>query len=350
MSNTATDWLATQFNTASWTVNQVCIPILFFVGIIGWTLNTITFSRPSLRSNSCATYFHASSWANLCVLFWSPFIYAVGNWSGYRLPARSILFCKIRIYFITMFCHTSVAFLLLACGDRFMLCSRNANRRRLCHVRIAYKMIIITIIICALLPLYIPLKYNRLSVVSNLCIIDIDFLIFDITYKSTIWAIIPPSLMLTLGSLTIYSLKQNARQIANIRIQIHSKDRQLVAMLIGQITLYITTTWPYVAMMIYNVLTQNILPSHKSVTRNAIETFALSFSANFFLYLYNAISFLIYTLTAPSFRRELFLALVPRFIRQQFHNRIGATTTLQQAENRTGKVSYIRSRAQVMIE
>lgn len=61
-------------------------------------------------------------------------------------------------------------------------------------------------------------------------------------------------------------------------------------MLIGQITLYITTTWPYVTVMIYNSLTQNILPSNKSATRNAIETFALSFSANFFLYLYNAVS------------------------------------------------------------
>ncbi|CAF4649465.1 unnamed protein product, partial [Rotaria sp. Silwood2] len=59
MSSTTTDWLATQFNTASWAVNQVCIPILFFVGIIGWALNTITFLRSSLRSNSCATYFHA---------------------------------------------------------------------------------------------------------------------------------------------------------------------------------------------------------------------------------------------------------------------------------------------------
>ncbi|CAF3364232.1 unnamed protein product [Rotaria sp. Silwood2] len=345
MSNTATDWLATQFNTASWAVNQVFIPILFFVGIIGWLLNTITFSRSSLRSNSCATYFHASSWANLCVLFWSPFIYAVGNWSGYRLQSRSILFCKIRIYFITMFCHTSVAFLLLACCDRLLLCSRNANRRRLCHVRIAYKMIIITVIICTLLPLYIPLKYNRLSALSNLCIIDINFLTFDVIYKLTVWAIIPPSLMLTFGSLTIYSLRQNASRVANIRV----RNRQLTAMLIGQITLYITTTWPYVTVMIYNVLTQNIPPSSKPATRIAIEAFALTFSANFFLYLFNSISFLVYTLTAPSFRRELFLALVPASIRQKFHNQIG-TTTLQQSENPTGKILYIRTHEVAIIE
>ena len=61
-------------------------------------------------------------------------------------------------------------------------------------------------------------------------------------------------------------------------------------MLIGQITLYIITTWPYVTVMIYNVLTQNISPSTKSVTRSAIEAFALTFSTNFFLYLFNAVS------------------------------------------------------------
>jgi hypothetical protein len=220
MSNTTTDWLAIQFNTASWVVNQVCLPILFFVGIIGWALNTITFLRPSLRLNSCATYFHASSWANLCVLFWSPFVYIVSNWLNYRLAAKSVVFCKIRIYFITMFCHDSVAFLLLACFDRLLLCSRNANRRRLCHVRIAYKMIIITIIICALLPLYILVSYNRVSPTTNLCLIDIKVSTFDIIYKLTVWAIIPPSLMLIVGSLTVYSLKRNARQTAHIHVRL----------------------------------------------------------------------------------------------------------------------------------
>ncbi|CAF4154250.1 unnamed protein product [Rotaria sp. Silwood2] len=74
------------------------------------------------------------------------------------------------------------------------------------------------------------------------------------------------------------------------QIQIHSKDRQLIAMLKGQITLLITTTWPYVAVMIYTVLTKNIPPSNKSTARNAIEAFALTFSTSFFLYLFNAVS------------------------------------------------------------
>ena len=74
------------------------------------------------------------------------------------------------------------------------------------------------------------------------------------------------------------------------KIQIHSKDRQLVAMVIGQITLYITTTWPYVSVMIYNVLTQNTPSSSKSAARIAIETFALTFSTNFFLYVFNGVS------------------------------------------------------------
>ncbi len=118
-----------------------------------------------------------------------------------------------------MFCHISVAFLLLACFDRLLLCSRNANRRRLCHVRIAYKMIVITIIICALLPLYIPFTYNRVTA-TNTCAVDSNVGIFDVIYKLTVWAIIPPSLMLILGSLTIYSLKQNARQIVHTRVRI----------------------------------------------------------------------------------------------------------------------------------
>lgn len=207
MSNITIDWLATQFFNANWVVSQICIPILFFVGIIGWLLNTITFLRPSLRSNSCATYFHASSWANLCVLFCSPFVNTVSSWSGYRLAARSILFCKIRLYFITMFCHTSVAFLLLACLDRLLLCSPDPNRRRLCRVHIAYKNIIIATIICVFLPLYIPLTYNRVSSSTNLCTVNTEVGTFDIIYKLTLWAVIPPLLMLIFGGLTIRNLR-----------------------------------------------------------------------------------------------------------------------------------------------
>jgi hypothetical protein len=121
MSNTRTDWLAVQFTIANWVVSQICIIILFFVGIIGWALNTI-----------------------------------------------SVLFFKIRIYFITMFCHASVAFLLLVCFDRLLLCSRDANWRRLYHIRIAYKMIIISSIVCTLLPLYIPFTYNQVMVIGQI--------------------------------------------------------------------------------------------------------------------------------------------------------------------------------------
>jgi len=106
MSNATGDWLAVQFTTANWAVSQICIPILFFVGIIGWALNTITFLRSSLRLNSCATYFHASAWANLCVLFWSPFVNMIANLAGYHLAARSVLFCKIRINFTLSFKKT----------------------------------------------------------------------------------------------------------------------------------------------------------------------------------------------------------------------------------------------------
>jgi hypothetical protein len=61
-------------------------------------------------------------------------------------------------------------------------------------------------------------------------------------------------------------------------------------MVMGQITLYIATIWPYVAVLVYNRLTENILPSQKSAARSAIELFALGFSANFCLYLFNAVS------------------------------------------------------------
>ena len=45
-------------------------PLLFIFGMTGCLLNIAIFLRRSMRTNSCAIYFHASSWANLFCLTW----------------------------------------------------------------------------------------------------------------------------------------------------------------------------------------------------------------------------------------------------------------------------------------
>ena len=60
--------------------------------------------------------------------------------------------------------------ILIACFDRYALCSTNAYLRKFCNVRIARQYVIPCIIlIWLIIPLYIPIY---ITVVNNNCDID----------------------------------------------------------------------------------------------------------------------------------------------------------------------------------
>ncbi|CAF5107960.1 unnamed protein product, partial [Rotaria sp. Silwood1] len=59
-------------------------------------------------------------------------------------------------------------------------------------------------------------------------------------------------------------------------------------------------------------VTQYVPSSSKSAYRIAAETLALTATGSFGTFIFNALTFYVYTLAAPSFRRELFALIVPR--------------------------------------
>ncbi|CAF1189222.1 unnamed protein product [Rotaria sordida] len=72
------------------------------------------------------------------------------------------------------------------------------------------------------------------------------------------------------------------------------------------------TALPFASNALYVTLTQHDATSSKSPYRIAAEAFSQTLTSSFGIYVFNGLSFYVYTLTAPSFRRELLLLILPR--------------------------------------
>ncbi|CAF3815536.1 unnamed protein product [Rotaria sp. Silwood1] len=312
ISTTTIDPAAARLNAARIGIQHIGQPILLTLGMIGCILNIAIFRRSSMRINSCAIYFHASSWANLFCLTWGLFISMLASFTNNNPLTYNSAYCKIRYYILTGSQLSSRACVVLACLDRFLLCSQSVRQRLFCRASVAIKVISITIFSCACLSIYVLIVYDsfpqqRLCVPSSAAGRIIDTTVLFLFNFGT-----PALLMSTLSGMIIWRLKQNAKRIGHQRVHVRKRDLQLSAMLIGQVALYITTALPFVSNFVYTAVTQYVPSSSKSAYRIAAETLALTATGSFGTFIFKALTFYVYTLAAPSFRRELFALIVSR--------------------------------------
>ncbi|UJR19213.1 hypothetical protein I4U23_022343 [Adineta vaga] len=310
--NTTIDSSVVRLISARIGIQQIGQPILFTLGTIGCLLNICIFLRQPMRTNSCAIYFHTSSWANLFCLTWGLFIGMLGFFTNYYPIGYNSILCKTRYYLLTTCQLLSRACVVLACFDRFLLCSQNVQHRSFCQTKIALKLIVLIIFLCLCLSIYVLIVYDTISSTNNCTLNSTIGRIIDTTVLFVFNFGIPTLLMSLFSGLIIWRLKQNVKRFPQQRIHLRKRDIQLSAMLIGQVILYIVTALPFVCNFVYLSITQYDPPSMRTSYRNAAESLAIVATGAFGTYIFNAMSFYVYTLTAPSFRRELFALIIPR--------------------------------------
>ncbi|CAF1119933.1 unnamed protein product [Adineta ricciae] len=312
ISTTTTDSLVLNLNTARAGIQRYGQSTLFTVGMIGGILNILIFLRPSMRQNSCAIYFHASSWANIFCLCWGVLASMLAFMTNNNPASYNVFYCKFRFYMINFAQFASRAFIILACLDRFFLCSASVRHRQLCRARVAKKVVVLVTFISGCLAVYVLITYAPTKGLLPCMATTLGARIYETTSFWLFTFVIPVLSMSILSWLTIKRLKQNAKRVGREKITIAGKDMQLTGMLVAQVFLYFLTNLPYVSYVLYAALTENVPTANKSQLRISVESFLNTLLASFFYYCYNGWSFLVYTLTAPSFRRELIFVLLPR--------------------------------------
>ncbi|CAF1204864.1 unnamed protein product [Adineta steineri] len=276
--------------------------VIFTCGVIGSILNIILFSRRKLRQISCCTYFLAASFNSLISLLFGliPTFYLLNNvYPG----SYSLIFCKVQGY-IT---HTSLqmmrVYLVLACFDRYALSSSNANIRKFSRVIVARRSIPIVIISCYLIAIHLIIY---LDIVNNACgLFNSSALIYDIIYTIATISFIMPLLMFIFSILTFYNLKQRQKQ----RQQINPgsinrdiiRDKKVFFTLLLQLLIYFISTGLYAPNIVYITITQHV---QKTIDEQIIGSFINGVAVGF-IYIYPGFSFMAFTLSSNTFRKEL---------------------------------------------
>ena len=116
------------------------------IGIIGGICNLITFTAPQLRQNACVFYLLcASSFQLLSIMFIVPTSMATNNF-GNKLERQSIIYCKIRYYFVVSLPQLATYYLLLSTLDRCFVSFKNIRIRALSQLKIAHRVSIVMLI------------------------------------------------------------------------------------------------------------------------------------------------------------------------------------------------------------
>jgi hypothetical protein len=225
-------------------------------------------------------------------------------------PINTIyVFCKTRFYFSQSGTMIYRWTLTMACIDRYASSSANAYVREFPKPRIAYRVLLIIVIIWIILPVH-----NLIFRVTNAGVCTWSpaaFAIYNSIFTITLGGIIPPLIMITCAVLIVHNLKlkrerrRNNAQPVNAHTAdriVRARDRQILIMLFIENTFYIILTVPYTTFLVYSAFT-SYLPN-KTSDRIAIETF-MQYLTETLAFTYSTLSFYLYTLASRTFRQKL---------------------------------------------
>ena len=253
------------------------------------------FLQKSLRSNACSWYFALVSFGHLIFLYFGCLTRIITAWSGYDLNGTSIIYCRIRIYFLTISLLMARYFLCFISIDRWMVSSTKNSIRELSSLKIARWFIIFGLSFCIIFSMKFPIWYRIERIRGCVGASDTYYPLFYIIYNLIIT--FGPFIIMILFSLLVLNniRKFRRRQIAAktqinntilpISKQFQRKDLQFIKLFLIQVIVYILLNTFYTYNITYAFLTQSNI---KTPEQFALEEF-LSTIGLIISYLYMAV-------------------------------------------------------------
>lgn len=264
-------------------------PIFVFIGTVSSILGLFVFTQKGLRKSPCSIYFTAYNTTSLILIYTSflPITLEI----GYNITPTiySLFLCRLRLYTTFLFNCLCPFYLLLASVDRVLITSRNARTRQKSTHHLAYLSILIGTI-CWIIGLSHVLVFSNIIPLETgelICYLQLGWYSMAIGYGSLVKEILIPLLMAIFGLWSIRNIRTIRRVttaststsgIGNNQTTIglnssRSKDRQLILILLVDITIYIFFSLILAVTLMYEQITL-----HKPKTTEVffIETFIKS--------------------------------------------------------------------------
>jgi hypothetical protein len=245
-------------------------------------MNLSIFAQKNLRKNPCSIYFIAYNVANL--LFISSLLLPLTLELGYGIDisAQNLDLCHLRLYISILFDCLSPFYLILASIDRILITSPNALTRQRSSLRLAYICIASGTLFWALFHIHALIwgTILRFSPYYAVCYYQLGVYFAFMGYYSVVketlslvlliicglWAIKNVRRMRRVGPVTEVSVSRTVVETNSHSTS--SKDRQLVLILLMDITIYGSFSFLYAAFLMYQIITAYYI---KSLQQQAIE-------------------------------------------------------------------------------
>jgi len=224
------------------------IPV-FIAGILGGVLNIITFvSLRTFRESSCAFYLTVMSLFNiiqLCTGLLTRILTSLSNGDGTEI---SLFYCKFRPWAFQVAIGGSLTCLCLATIDQYCATGSHIRWQQFCRIKIAYRLVVGTTIIWMLHGIvYLVYFVHAKSTSTNqttCTIVDYNFTQYRIyVIVLTLLGILPVSIAVCFGLLAFRNIQQLTHRTRPIvRLEL---DKQLTVMVLAQVTMNVSTYFPY---------------------------------------------------------------------------------------------------------
>jgi hypothetical protein len=306
---------------------QIGGPILLVLGTISGTLNILVFTRNTLRKSPCAICFVAGNIVDLTYLFLSLIPTFLSNGYNIDLGERNLAYCRSLTYIGLILSSLGPSYLILASIDRKLITSRNAATRKRSTRRLAITCIIGLLLFWMIFHIHalIFVQIFQYGVDYFVCTFQPGAYTSFITYYSLIViGVSPPFLMILFGFWTMKNVRQlqnavhaftataNGTTVVGRSYIPQSKDRQLIRMLLMEISVYILARFPATIFLIYGQITQYEM---KSIEQTIIEQFIENITY-FTGFIDSSVSCYTNILVSKTFRLELKrIFLENRFVR-----------------------------------
>lgn len=302
-------------------MTRYIMSVFLGLGVTGNLINIYMFTRKGLLRNSCCIYLLAASTIHVFTVSWGiyPSIYTLDNVDP---STYSFAYCKLRLYTIHTLLMIGRTFIVLACFDRYALCSGSPRLRLFCVPKIAFRIVIGTVLIWPILTIHIPILQNFNG---KTCGMTGAYVLIYSLYSTLAAGILPPLLMTIFSILTIRHRLNLRERLSTTRNNNSKRDHTLIIMLSSEVIVYIVTTSLYPAITLYKAVTNGFTKSADSL---AIENFVSFIGGSFLIYLNSASVFYVYLIASKHFRKDcsvVFLNLIRKLTGRG--NRVEPLTT-----------------------
>jgi hypothetical protein len=309
------------------------------IGLLGNIINICIFTRKNSLQNSCALYLLALSIANIFNLSFAviPTIYALDH---VDLSTYSSIYCRLRLYFVHVAIMVARTLLVVACIDRYALCSNKLRLRSFSKAKVAIRVIFGTVLLWFCINTYIPFFQ---SLRGNTCGMVAPYALIWAIYTVIVPGILPPTAMSIFGVLAIRNRRQLQIRLNTRRRAGSKRDYTLLMMLLSEVFIYVITTILFPIITVYKAVTNGEI---KSVERQQIESFISFLATPFLIYINPSSTFYIYILSSKNYRKEckqMFIDWYMRIIGRR--NQVGTMATVNAQANQIETMEMVNAQA-----